>query len=191
MLEGLEKGYRWKSGNKELEYILSRRVTGRIVITNYDPNQLSNAERQQLNTIAQQSPRDYILADIRLGYPGGDYPLKGFILLRSLNAIIGFVAKGIAEEPEFWVEKDPRSGPVLRNPARTLEIDVSDSQLEDAVFSVELEGTHYSIGRVPVSEGMVPSWNQEAFSVLTNLFQMTVTDVSGVKTPLISIPKGG
>jgi hypothetical protein len=38
---------------------------------------------------------------------------------------------------------------------------------------------------------MVPSWNQEAFAVLSNLFQMTVTDISGVKTPIISIPKGG
>jgi len=26
--------------------------------------------------------------------------------------------------------------------------------------------------------------------VLANLFQMTVTDVSSVKTPIISIPKG-
>jgi hypothetical protein len=38
---------------------------------------------------------------------------------------------------------------------------------------------------------MVPSWNQESFAVLANLFQMTVTDVSNVKTPIISISKGG
>jgi len=37
---------------------------------------------------------------------------------------------------------------------------------------------------------MIPSWNQGAFAVLANLFQTTVTDVSNVKTPIISIPKG-
>ena len=36
---------------------------------------------------------------------------------------------------------------------------------------------------------MVPSWNQEAFAVLANLFQMTVTDVSNVRTPAITIAK--
>ena len=30
----------------------------------------------------------------------------------------------------------------------------------------------------------------EAFAVLANLFQMTVTDVSNAKTPIISISKG-
>jgi hypothetical protein len=38
---------------------------------------------------------------------------------------------------------------------------------------------------------MEPSWNQEAFAVLSDLFQMTVTDISNVKTPIISIAKGG
>jgi hypothetical protein len=36
---------------------------------------------------------------------------------------------------------------------------------------------------------MVPSWNQEAFTVLANLFQMTVTDLSRVPTPAIAIAK--
>jgi len=35
----------------------------------------------------------------------------------------------------------------------------------------------------------VSSWNQQAFAVLANLFQMTVTDVSTAPTPVISIPK--
>ena len=58
-----------------------------------------------------------------------------------------------------------------------------------AEFAVEFEGKHYSIRKVPVSEGMVPSWNQEAFAVLANLFQMTVTDVSNVRAPAITIAK--
>jgi hypothetical protein len=36
---------------------------------------------------------------------------------------------------------------------------------------------------------MVPSWNQEAFAVLSNLFQMTVTDLSKYPTPAIAIAK--
>jgi len=79
---------------------------------------------------------------------------------------------------------------VQRNPAHVLEIEESSSPLKDAEFDVEFEGKYYSIREFPISEGMVPSWNQEAFAVLANLFQMTVTDVSNVKTPIISIPKG-
>lgn len=44
-------------------------------------------------------------------------------------------------------------------------------------------GRHYSIRKYPVSQGMVPSWNQEAFAVLSNLFQMTVTDSHEVSDP--------
>ena len=37
-----------------------RRVTGRTVITNYDPMQLPNEERRLLHEEAQQHPRNYI-----------------------------------------------------------------------------------------------------------------------------------
>ena len=77
-----------------------------------------------------------------------------------------------------------------RNPAHVLEIEESLSPLKDAEFDVEFEGKYYSVRKFPITEGMVPSWNQEAFAVLANLFQMTVTDVSNVRTPIISIPKG-
>ena len=77
------------------------------------------------------------------------------------------------------------------NPDHVLDIDETPSAPKDTQFSVEFEGTHYSISKFPISRGMIPSWNQESFSVLANLFQMTVTDISNVKTPIISIPKGG
>jgi hypothetical protein len=115
--------------------------------------------------------------------------LQGFIVLRSLNSILAFLANGIAEQPEFAVEPDPRSGPAGANPARTLEIGEGGAPPADAEFSVEDEGRHYWILRLPVTEGMVPSWNPRAFAVLTNLFQMTVTDVSDAPAPVISIPK--
>jgi hypothetical protein len=113
------------------------------------------------------------------------------IQLRSFNAIIGFVARGIAEEPGFHVEPDPRTGPVFMNPDHVLDIEETAATPKDAQFSIEFEGSYYAINKFPISRGMVPSWNQESFSVLANLFQMTVTDVSNAKTPIISIPKGG
>lgn len=189
IVESLEKGYRWASNGEEKSYTLRRQAIGRVVITNYDTNRLPNEERRRLQEEAQRYPADYILVDIRPGFPGGDYPLHGTILLRSLNSIIGFVARGISEEPEYAVEKDPRTGPLPRNPSRTLEIDESGSKPADFEFSVEFDRRYYSIRKYPVSEGMVPSWNQEAFAVLANLFQMTVTDLTRYPTPAITIAK--
>lgn len=106
-----------------------------------------------------------------------------------MNAIISFVARSIEEEPERPVAADPRTRTVVRNPARTLEIDESSSKPDDYEFSVQFDGRHYSIRKCPVSQGMVPSWNQEAFAVLSNLFQMTVTDLTRFPTPAIAIAK--
>jgi hypothetical protein len=100
------------------------------------------------------------------------------------------VACSIAEDPGFHVDPDPRTGPVSMNPDRVLEIEETTATPRDYEFSVEFEGQHYAIRKYPVTGGMLPSWNQECFSVLANLFQMTVTDVSNAKSPIISISKG-
>ncbi len=190
VVAALDKGYRWEMPAKDRPQTLIRKAGGRIAITNYELRWLGNEERRRLHEELQRFPTDYIFVDIRPGYPGGEYPLRGVIQLRSFNAIIGFVARGIAEEPGFHVDPDPRSGPVMRNPDHILDIEESSTAPSDAEFTVDFEGKHYSIRKYPISGGMTPSWNQEAFSVLANLFQMTVTDVSNVKTPIISIPKG-
>ncbi|MGH7206529.1 MAG: hypothetical protein ACREI2_10020 [Nitrospiraceae bacterium] len=190
VVAALDKGYRWSVPGKDQPQMLTRKVVGRIAITNYELRRLSNEERRRLNEDIQRYPLDYVYVDIRHGFPGGEYPMRGAVLLRSFNAIISFVARGIAEEPGFHVEKDPRTGPVMRNPDHVLEIEESASKPPDTEFSIEFEGKYYSIRKYPITGGMVPSWNQEAFAVLANLFQMTVTDVSNVKTPIISIPKG-
>ncbi len=187
----LEHGYRWTTPMPGVPAILTRKIIGRIAITNYDVKRLTNEERDRLNVEIQLLPRDYVYVEIRPGFPGGDYPMRGTIQLRSFNAMIAFVARGIAEEPRFHIDKDPRSGPVPRNPAHVLDIEEADQTPADTEFAIDFEGKSYFIRKVPLSEGMVPSWNQEAFAVLSNLFQMTVTDVSGAKTPIISIPKGG
>lgn len=191
VVAALDKGYRWSLGPQPNFQILTRKVVGRLVIANYEPWRLSNEERHMLNEEIQRFPLDHVFVDIRPGFPGGEWPMRGVIQLRSFNAIIGFVARGISEEPGFHVDPDRRTGSVAMNPDHVLDIDETASAPKDTQFSVQFEGTYYSISKFPISGGMVPSWNQESFSVLANLFQMTVTDVSNVKTPLISIPKGG
>ena len=190
VVAAIDRGYRWSVPTDDRPAILVRRVTGRLAITNYDLKRLGNDERTRLNVEIDRLPADHVFVDIRSGFPGGEYPLKGSILLRSFNSIISFVARGIAEDAGYHVDPDPRTGPVQRNPAHVLEIEESLSPLKDAEFDVEFEGKYYSVRKFPITEGMVPSWNQEAFAVLANLFQMTVTDVSNVRTPIISIPKG-
>jgi hypothetical protein len=191
VVAALDKGYRWSVKNQVNSQVLTRKVVGRLVITNYEPWRLSNEERHRLNEEIERFPVDYVFVDIRPGHAGGEWPMRGVIQLRSFNAIIGSVARGISEEPAFHVDPDPRTGPVLMNPDHILEIEETVSTPNDAEFTIDFEGTHYSISKFPISRGMVPSWNQEAFAVLANLFQMTVTDVSNAKTPIISIPKGG
>ncbi|MDN5942295.1 MAG: hypothetical protein L0H94_10465 [Nitrospira sp.] len=189
VVAAIDRGYRWSASSNDRPAILVRRVTGRLAITNYDLKRLDNDERKHLNIEIDRLPPDHVFVDIRPEFPGGEYPLKGFILLRSFNSIISFVARGIAEDTGYHVDPDPRTGPVQRNPAHVLEIEESSSPLKDAEFDVEFEGKYYSIRKFPISEGMVPSWNQEAFAVLAYLFQMTVTDVDNVKTPAIAIAK--
>lgn len=167
----------------------SEEIIGRNVITNYSANKLSNDERRSLHEAAQRYPANFIFVDIRPGDPGGDYPLRGAIQIRSFKGILGFIARGIAEEPEFHVEKDPRTGPVLINPQKTLAIRETETRPDDAVFAVEEQGFWYSVD--PMLEGgqAFARWNREAFDVLYQLFQLTVTDVAQVPAPSITISK--
>lgn len=189
VVAALEKGFRWEGDSEGKIHTVRRKAEGRLLIANYDAARLPNEERRRLHEEAQRVPSDSVLVDIRPGFPGGNYSLHGSILLRSMNAIIGFVAKSIEEEPEMMVFPDPRTTTVVRNPARTLEIEESDSKPNDYEFSVPFDGRFYSIRKYPLSQGMVPSWNQEAFAVLSNLFQMTVTDLAKYPTPAIAIAK--
>ncbi|GIW55674.1 MAG: hypothetical protein KatS3mg082_2078 [Nitrospiraceae bacterium] len=189
VVAALEKGFRWEGDGEGKVHTVRRKAVGRLLVSNYDPSRLPKDERRRLHEEAQRFPPDYVLVDIRPGFPGGDYPLHGSILLRSMNAIIGFVARSIGEEAEFHVDPDPRTKAVARNPVRTLEIEESAGKPSDYEFSVEFDKRYYSVRKFPVSEGMSPSWNQEAFAVLSNLFQMTVTDLTRFPTPAIAIAK--
>jgi len=171
-----EKNYRWRQVEGVELYELERRVTGRVVITNYDPRTLSDAERSTLNARAANNPGNFVLIDIRPGHPGGDWPLFGALKLRSLNHLLDFVAENDVEVREYDVTKDPRSGDSAPNPARTLAIEVSESApAGDAPFAL-YRGHYYTVADT--------HWDRRAFTVLYELFQMTVTDVSQVGLPI-------
>ncbi|RMH04747.1 MAG: hypothetical protein D6704_10435 [Nitrospirae bacterium] len=168
----------------------AKRVTGRIAITNYDPNWLPNGERQALHDYAQQFPLNHVLIDIRSGYPGGDYPLFGHLKLRSFKAILGFLGRGIQEEPEFHVDPDPRSGPVLANPVKTLNIRESrEPPPGDTIIAVYEQGYWYFLEPHMDTTGWEARWQFEAFDVLYQLFHLTVTEVARTSVLPITIAK--
>jgi hypothetical protein len=115
------------------------------------------------------------LVDIDSEFPGGDYSIFGSFKLRSLNAILAFLADTIDKTPEFEVLPDSRTGPLKENPIRTMDIQVTDSKPNTAL-RVKFAGKYYSVPDT--------SWDREAFIILYKLFQVTVTDVSAVGIPV-------
>lgn len=182
--QAFDKGYRWRSDGPNESPKLSKHVIGRVAVTNYDLVSLSNQERRSLQQRAERYPRNYVLVDIRPEFPGGNLPWHGQIKLRSFNAILGFVARAMEEEPEFKVEPDPGNESVLRNPATTLLVCETDNRPSDSVFAVELRGRWYSLSNGGQDHDQA-TWNREAFVLLTQLYQMTVTDIG--KTPAVPI----
>lgn len=181
LMAAAEKGYRWRRVGGGSEYALTRTQSGRGAITNDDPRTLTDAERRALNALAAKSPENFILLDIRPDHPGGAFPLFGAFKLRSLNEIIDFLANGIARAPEFDVAPDPRTGSVGRNPRRTLSILESNEPRDKAILSVSYGGNYYALADT--------QWDYEAFRLFYQLFQMTVTDVSRMAVPSITISK--
>lgn len=173
--EAIEKGYFWKKNGEDGTYELSKHFTGRVVITNYDPLSLTDSERQTLNKLATLKPENFILVDIRPGYPGGDFPIFGSIKFRSLYGIMDFLADGIENSPEFDVEPDPRTGKVSGNPKSTLTILVDEPSPAE-FLRVPYRGHEYTIGHT--------SWDYDNFKNLFHLFQTAVTDVSAQVVPI-------
>lgn len=175
LMAATDKGYRWHRA-ADGTYALTRTVAGRVAITNYDPRTLSAEKRRALNDRAAANPKNFVLVDIDPARPGGDFPLFGGIKLRSLNVMLSFIAAGIDKAPEYDVAKDPRTGPIARNPRRALAIEVVDDAPAAGGSSVAYDGKYYAVGPT--------AWDREAFTVLYQLFQMTVTDVSATGVPI-------
>lgn len=168
---------------KSATYEVSRRITGRVIVANYDPATLPEAERLRLNDEAELGPFNEILVDIRPGFPGGEYPVHGQLRLRSFHEVLAFLGRGIEEEPEYDVAPDPRTHTISENPVRTLEVVEVDRPLPSTDLSVALGSRYYALGP---QKGY--QWNRKAFSLLYQLFQMTVS-APAQAGPAITISK--
>ncbi|BBL69452.1 hypothetical protein MoryE10_00580 [Methylogaea oryzae] len=163
---------------------LSKRVTGHILVTNYDTAMLSNEERIRLHEEADQGPPNAITVDIRPEYPGGELPFHGSFRFRSFHNVLDFIGQDIAEAPEYDVPRHPQTPPVSENPVHTMEVLVADSEPSDADVSVNLNGRYYA---VKPDSGY--QWNREAFRLLSQVFQMTMTELPQFGVPSITIAK--
>ena len=164
-------------------YHVTKRVNGRVMITNYDPALLSNEDLFRLHEEAEQAPFNDILIDIRPEYPGGAMPLHGRLRLRSFHEILTFIGRGMGEEPEYDVAPDPRTASIRENPMCTLEIVEAADAPSGHELSVQFNGRYYAVRSQPGYQ-----WNRKVFSLLYQLFQMSVSTV--VQTgPAITIAK--
>jgi len=164
-------------------YFVDIHVVGRVIITNYEYSTLPNTELTALYNEANQLPANDVLIDIRPAHPGGEYPIHGVLRLRSFLNVLTFLGRGIAEEPEFHVAPDPRTPHLDENPVHTLEIEVGNATPKGASLSVDLGGHTFAIRP---ERGY--QWNKKAFSMLCQLFQMSVAPTTP-PAPLITIAK--
>ncbi len=183
--KALEQDYLVAYDPQQRTYRLRKPVSGRILITNYDPNTLPHEERVRLHEEAERRPMNDVSFDIRPGHYGGEWPLKGEFRLRSFNTMLNFLAQSVEEEPEYAVEKDSRTPPFMDNPVRTMDLLVQDSTPSESDLTVRSHGKYYAVN----STGPLARWNREAFKLLYQLFQMTVTEVSRSGVPSITIAK--
>ena len=185
--QALQKDFVVSYNQQDNTYTLRKQVPGPILITNYDPHTLSAEERAQLSNLEEDWNTNDVAFDIRPGHPGGEWPIKGTFRLRSFHSILGFLGSTLGAEPEFHVEKDPRTPPVRdnENPGATMELIVSDSPLPKADLSIRSHNRYYAVN----TTGPRARWNRDAFQLLSLLFQMTVTDMPRTGVPGITIAK--
>ncbi len=183
--KALEQEYQVSYDKQTKTYTLRKQVEGGTLMTNYDPDSLSKEERLRLQHEDEQGLANDVTFDIRPGHFGGDWPLKGAFRLRSFNAILNFLGLSIAEEPEYHVDKDLRTPDVAENPIKTMDLIVSPSAPSGLDLSMKSHGQHYAVN----TTGPQARWNREAFKLLSQLFQMTVTEVPRAGVPSITIAK--
>jgi hypothetical protein len=183
--KALEQDYQVTYNAPDKTFTLRKQVEGGTLITNYDPNLLSVDERARLQNENEQGLPHDVTFDIRPGHYGGDWPLKGDFRLRSFNAMLNFLGLSIAEEPEYHVDKDSRTPEVAENPVKTMDLIVSPSAPSGLDLAMKSHGQYYAVN----TTGPQARWNREAFKLLSQLFQMTVTDVPRAGVPSITIAK--
>lgn len=169
--------------------LLSRKVEGRILISNYHPHALTETERLALLGKAQMQDSSFVLVDIRPAGPGGDYPFQGWIKLRSLYQVLRFVGRSVDPEWEHAVAPHPSTRSPRAQPVRTLIIDESAEAPEAAGLAVEMRGHWFSV-RLPPGTTLGTDWNLEAFETLSNLYHLTTLN-PGTAAPQQVISVGG
>jgi len=183
--QALQREYLVTFNRADNAYTIRKQIMGRTLITNYDPGTLSSDERAQLLHETEEGSVNDVTFDIRPGYVGGEYPIKGNFRLRSFNSILSFLGRSLEEDPEYRVDKDPRTPPVAENPVHTMELLLSDGSPSGADLAIQLKGKYYAVN----TAGLMARWNREAFQLLYLLFQMTVSEVPRVGVPSITIAK--
>src|SRR5262249_29938326 len=102
---------------------------------------------------------------------------------RSCDEVRSFIGRGMREEPEYDVEPDPRTPDITENPVHALDVAEYDKLPPGVDLAVPLNGHFYALRP---ERGY--QWNRKVFSLLYQLFQMTVgAPVPG--GPAISIAK--
>ena len=183
--KALEQEYQVSYDRQDKTYTLRKQLEGGTLITNYDPDLLSRDERLRLQHEDEQGLVNDVTFDIRPGHYGGDWPLRGDFRLRSFNAMLNFLGLSIAEEPEYHVDKDSRTPEVAENPVKTMDLIVSTSAPTGLDLAMKSHGQYYAVN----TTGPQARWNREAFKLLSQLFQMTVTEVPRSGVPSITIAK--
>jgi hypothetical protein len=183
-MPALQKEFKVEYQAERKEVTLSKRVTGHILLTNYDPTTLSNEERIRLNEEADKGTANDVSVDIRPGYPGGEWPIHGVFRLRSFHNVLNFIGQSISDDPEYAVTKHPQTPGVSENPEHTMALLVSDDESAAADISVQFGDWHYALKPETGYQ-----WNREGFRLLCQIFQMTMTDLAQQGAPTITIAK--
>ena len=123
-----------------------------------------------------------IYNDIRPGYPGGEWPIRGAFRLRSFHTILNFLGHALGEQAEYYVEKDPRTPLIAKdeNPSHTLGLIIADKLPSDVSLSIYSHGKYYAVD----TTGSHSHWNLNAFQLLYILFRLTVTDAKSLGLPI-------
>ena len=170
-----EEGITWTL-KSDGTYLMTRLTVGRLAITNYDPLGMTDDERFRLNETLKKNPKEHVFVDIRSDGPGGDFPIRGTLKLRSVFQILDFVANGIEIAREFDVAPDPRTGKIDDNPHATLQINIASSPPAADVALMRYRGKYYSVADT--------RWDRETFAILGQLFETAVGEVEDVGIPI-------
>jgi hypothetical protein len=180
----LQKDFKVDYDQNHKRLTLTKRVTGHIVLTNYDPQTLSNEDRVKLNEEADKGSNNDIMVDVRQLNLGGEVPIHGFFRLRSFYNVLNFIGRDIDDEPEFAVDKLPVTPNVSENPIHSLGILVSEHEPQNTRYFVKYDEKFYTL-----QPDTGYPWNREGFRLLHQIFQMTMAELSQHSAPSITISK--